>query len=253
MNIELIVFDMAGTTVADQHEVEACFAQAARQTGLRVSDEAILAAQGLAKRFVFQQFWRSQLGQNHPEVEANVDVSYAVFKEILENHYQTQPVFPTEGCLETFAWLRQQNIKVALTTGFYRVVTDIILERLGWLDGLDENRVGNQNTLIQASIASDEVPAGRPQPFMIQKAMHLLGVSDPQRVVNLGDTPSDLQSGAAAGVLCNIGLVNGTHSEAQLEPHPHHVLLASLKDLPAFLQTTYGALLSPKTDWQMAK
>ena len=94
MNIELIVFDMAGTTVADQHEVEACFAQAARQTGLRVSDEAILAAQGLSKRFVFQQFWGSQLGQNHPEVEAKVDVSYAVFKKILENRSHLSITWP---------------------------------------------------------------------------------------------------------------------------------------------------------------
>ena len=238
MNIELAVFDMAGTTVADQHEVEACFAQAARQTGLVVSDEAILAAQGLAKRFVFQEFWRAQLGQNHPEIESNVAISYAVFKEILENHYQTQPVFPTEGCLETFAWLRQNNVKIALTTGFYRVVTDIILGRLGWLDGLDKQRIGSENTLIQASIASDEVPAGRPAPLMIQKAMQLLGVSNPQRVINLGDTPSDLQSGAAAGVLYNIGLSNGTHTAAQLETHPHDLMLASLKDLPAFLSET---------------
>lgn len=229
--IQLVVLDMAGTTVADQHEVEACFAEAARMTGLKVSDEAILAAQGLSKRFVFQLFWREQLGESHPDVESRVDESYEVFKEVLETHYKTQPVFPTEGCLKLFSYLKQQGIKVALTTGFYRVVTDIILERLGWLEGLDENRIGNESTVIQASIASDEVEQGRPAPLMIQKAMRLLGVNDPKHVINAGDTPSDLQSGQAAGVYLNLGVTNGTHTTEQLIGHPHDALIGSIDEI----------------------
>ncbi|RYY19320.1 MAG: phosphatase, partial [Cytophagaceae bacterium] len=45
---------MAGTTVRDAHEVEACFAQAAAATGLRASAGRILAVQGQAKRAVFE-------------------------------------------------------------------------------------------------------------------------------------------------------------------------------------------------------
>ncbi len=229
--IELVVLDMAGTTVADRHEVEACFAKAAKMTGLHASDEAILAAQGLAKRFVFQLFWREQLGESHPEVEQHVDESYAVFKEVLEEHYRTQPVYPTEGCVKLFNYLKQNGIKIALTTGFYRVVTDIILERLGWLEGLDENRIGNESTLIQASIASDEVEKGRPAPIMIQKAMRLLGVENPDQVINAGDTPSDLQSGHAAGVYLNLGVTNGTHTLEQLINHPHDALIGSIDEI----------------------
>lgn len=234
--IELVVFDMAGTTVTDRHEVEACFAQAARLTGIEATDEEILAVQGLAKRFVFQLFWRKQLGESHPEVEHRVDESYALFKEILENHYRTQPVTPTEGCLALFDYLRKHQIKIALTTGFYRVVTDIILDKLGWLDGLDENRVGTASTRIQASIASDEVEQGRPQPLMIQKAMRLLDVADPQRVINVGDTPSDLQSGRAAGVYLNLGVTNGTHTAEQLMPHPHDALIGSVDKIIQILE-----------------
>ncbi|RCR68492.1 HAD family hydrolase [Larkinella punicea] len=236
---QLVVFDMAGTTVRDQHEVEHCFAQAASQTDLIVSDERILAMQGLSKRFVFETLWKEQLGQPSPSaLTAKVDHSYQLFTEILENHYRTQPVVPTEGCLETFDFLRKNGIKIALTTGFYRKVTDIILEKLGWLTGLDEQYVGNSQTVIQASIASDEVEHGRPQPLMIQKAMRLLGVSDPKSVVNVGDTPSDLQSGRAAGVALNLGVVNGTHTRAQLEAYPHDQLLGSLGDLPTLLSAT---------------
>ncbi|MGV3561151.1 HAD family hydrolase [Larkinella arboricola] len=244
-SFQLVVFDMAGTTVQDQHEVERCFAQAASQTDLIVSDERILAMQGLSKRFVFETLWSEQLGTTTPdELKAKVDHSYQLFTEILENHYRTQPIRPTEGCLETFDFLRNNGIKIALTTGFYRKVTDIILEKLGWLEGLDKNYIGNDQTVIQASIASDEVEQGRPHPFMIQKAMRLLNISDPKRVVNIGDTPSDLLSGQAAGVGLNLGVVNGTHSPSQLEPHPHDYLLASLAQLPATLSMSSAQALT---------
>ena len=241
--IQLVVFDMAGTTVTDHHEVEHCFAKAAAETGLFVSNERILAMQGLSKRFVFETLWKEQLGELHPDVPMQVDVSYAVFTRVLENHYLTNGATPTEGCLAVFAFLREHGIKIALTTGFYRIVTDIILSKLGWLDGLNDQHVGTADSIIQASIASDEVERGRPYPFMIERAMQLLGVDDPQTVVNLGDTPSDLQSGQAAGVLLNLGVTNGTHTAEQLANYPHHVLLGSLTELIPLLEknTTVNA------------
>jgi phosphoglycolate phosphatase-like HAD superfamily hydrolase len=137
-----------------------------------------------------------------------------------------------------FNYLHKNQIKIALTTGFYRVVTDIILEKLGWLEGLDKNRVGTASTMIQASISSDEVELGRPHPLMIQKAMRLLGISDPRHVINAGDTPSDLQSGHAAGVFLNLGVTNGTHTMEQLISHPHDALIGSIDEIINVIEGT---------------
>lgn len=242
--IQLVIFDMAGTTVRDQKEVETCFAQAARKTGLQVSDERITAVQGWSKRFVFETLWKEQLvGSDLLALDEHVMHSYTVFKQILENHYRTQPVQPTEGCLETFDWLHRQGIPIALTTGFYREVTDLILSRLGWDIGLDEQHIGTPDSLIQLSVAGDEVPQGRPAPDMIRKVMQTLGVTDPAAVVNIGDTPSDLESGRRAGVGLNLGVTNGTHTEAQLREHPHDALLPSLRELPALLERVMGEAL----------
>ncbi|AUD07588.1 HAD family hydrolase [Spirosoma pollinicola] len=242
--IQLVVFDMAGTTVTDHHEVERCFAEAAVETGLSVTDERILAMQGLSKRYVFETLWKEQLGDDSPEIQSKVDISYDAFRRILEEHYLTKGATPTEGCLETFAYLHERGIAIALTTGFYRVVTDIILGKLGWLDGLNGQRVGTANSLIQASIASDEVERGRPYPQMIERAMRLLGITNPKAVVNIGDTPSDLLSGRAAGVALNLGLTNGTHSREQLDSHPHDLLLGSLRELPALLDARQVSVIN---------
>lgn len=235
--IQLVTLDMAGTTVTDHHEVEACFAEAARQTGLTVGDERILAMQGLHKYFVFQTLWEEILGsRTHPEWQTRVDKSYQAFTEVLENHYLTHDLTPTEGCLELFDFLHKNNIQIALTTGFYRKVCDIILQKLDWLDGLDAQRVGTPSTLIQASITSDEVEKGRPEPYMIQKAMRLLGVHDPQAVINVGDTPSDIQSGFAANCRMSLAVTNGTHSADQLAPHNPTRLIGSLREIISIIE-----------------
>lgn len=236
--LQLVVFDMAGTTVRDAHEVEACFAQAAAATGLHASAARTLAVQGHAKRAVFERLWREQLGAgaSAAKLTARVEHSYRAFRSILETHYRTQPVVPTEGCLELFALLKSQGIRIALTTGFYRTVTDLILHRLGWEANLDAQRRGNQNSTIDLSLASDEVAEGRPAPLLIFKAMQVLGVSDPRRVMNVGDTPSDLESGRRAGCAYNLGVVNGTHTREQLAGYPNDGLLASLAELQELLQ-----------------
>ncbi len=240
--IELVVFDMAGTTITDNHEVEKCFALAAKKVGLQVSDEEILAAQGWAKRFVFETFWTKQLGKDHPELEEQINSSYEVFKDILETYYMNNPVAPTQGCLETFGILRDHGIKIALTTGFYRAVALIILEKLGWTKGLNKNFVSVSNeSIIDMSITSDEVIHGRPHPDMIKKAMAEFGITDPSRVVNIGDTPSDLESGKRAGCALSLGVSNGTHSFEALAACENDGIIESLAILPDALSTGIGS------------
>lgn len=230
--IKLAVCDMAGTTVKDEREVEQCFFKAAEQTALHASSEKVVAMMGLPKKLVFQTLWREQIGKDHPAYAANVETSFAAFKDILETHYLTQPVEPTEGCLELFVWLKSQGIKIALTTGFYREVTDIILDRLGWNQGLNSEYIGSETSMIQASITPSEIfnTEGRPAPYMIQKAMYKLGIVDSKTVVSIGDTPSDLEFGFNANCLYSFGVTNGTHTKEQLAVYPNDGLLSSLRD-----------------------
>lgn len=236
-SIQLLICDMAGTTVQDKKEVETCFARACVLGELEVSEERILALQGYSKRQVFEMLWTEKLGKNHTDFAQRVDISYNYFRQILEEHYETHAIFPTEGCLELFDWLKSKGIKIALTTGFYRKVTNIILGKLGWLKGLDEHYLSQGNSLIDVSIASDEVPKGRPEPYMIQRAMMLLQVQDPFRVVNIGDTPSDLESGIRAGCRLSLGVTNGTHTHAQLAIFRNDGLLDNILEIKSLLDS----------------
>jgi phosphonatase-like hydrolase len=228
--IKLVVLDMAGTTVMDQHEVEYCFRQAAIKNQLHSSDERILALQGYAKLYVFTLLWTEQLGEGDPRISELAEQSYADFKTILENHYRTQPVYPTEGCIDLFEALHQKGIKIALTTGFYREVADIILGRLGWTPSLDAT------SGIHLSVTPDEVNGeGRPSPAMIQYAMKSLGITYLEEVINVGDTPVDLLFGKNAGVRYALGVCNGTHTQEQLAAHPNDGLLEKISDLISYV------------------
>jgi phosphonatase-like hydrolase len=232
-SIQLVIFDMAGTTVKDYNEVLYCFLEAAAATGLEATPSQVNPMMGWSKKRVFQALWEQQIGADHPDYLVKVDASFVKFKFLLEDHYRSQPVEPTEGCLQVFEWLRSHQIRIGLNTGFYREVTDIILHRLGWDQGLDDNYIGTEASLIQVSVTPSEIYGneGRPAPYMIQKAMYKLGITDPQTVAVLGDTPADLEAGFNAHCGLVLGVTNGTHTEVELQQYPHHGLLNSLQQL----------------------
>lgn len=227
---------MAGTTVRDLNEVESCFLKAAQQTGLEAPTDRIIGMMGWSKNLVFKTLWNEQF-PNTPqaEVQQKIERSYHLFKSILETHYRTQEVCPVENCIEVFKQARAQGVKIALTTGFYREVTNIILNRLGWDNGLNEHYIQTGDGIIDCSITSDEVLRGRPAPYMIFRAMEKMHVADVRKVINIGDTPSDLQSGHNARVGLNLGVSYGTHSHEQLSKLPHDHIISDISTVLDFL------------------
>jgi phosphonatase-like hydrolase len=234
--VEMIVFDMAGTTIKDNHEVEDCFIKAVNETGLTTTHDEINAMMGWSKRNVFEKLWKKELPKaSAKDLVKRIDYSYDAFREILEAHYLHTTIVPTEGTMEVFEFLKERNIKIALTTGFYRKVTDIILQKLNWNVGLDRNYV--DNVLINASISSDQVIASRPAPFMIFRAMELCNVTDVRKIIKIGDTPSDLAEGKNAGCLYSFGITNGTHSKSELEIYENDGLLENLFEFKTRLES----------------
>jgi phosphonatase-like hydrolase len=217
--VKLIVFDMSGTTIEDKNEVLDCFQAALQKTGLERDKTQINALMGWSKIEVFRHFWVGELGKRTEFLEFKAQESFGVFRQLLENYYTQNEMQPTEGCLETFAFLREKGVKIALNTGFYRKVVDILLQKMDWKIGRD----------IDFVIASDEVPRGRPESFMIKAAMRRFGIKDPQEVIKIGDTPVDIEEGRNAGCR-TFGLTNGSHTEAELTDLDADGLYASLSE-----------------------
>src|SRR5262249_61033180 len=89
--------------------------------------------------------------------------------------------------------------------------------------------------LRAAAACAEAVPAGRPAPYMVFRAMQLTGVRDVARVLVAGDTVLDIQAGANAGAGFVVAVLTGGVSPAVLGAHRHTHLLESLSELPAIL------------------
>jgi phosphonatase-like hydrolase len=140
--------------------------------------------------------------------ESAVADVYGDFRRELERHCRDNGVLPIPGAAETFAWLHEHGILLATTSGFYREISELILELAGWRD------------IFSARISSSDVPMGRPAP-MIFRAMEAAGVTSVREVINVGDTPLDLQAGTNAGVLGVVGVLTGLHGKERLQREPH--------------------------------
>ena len=226
--IGLVVFDMAGTTIEDRGEVLRAFAGAMQKNQIPIDEDFIQERRGASKREVFRQCIEAQFGKADPENPPRVEKAYDDFRSILEGLFATEGIRPIEGAEDTFRWLRKEGIKIALTTGFYRKVTDVILRTVGWNAGT-----------IDASLCSDDVAMGRPAPYMIFRAMEATGIMSVRRVVNVGDTTLDLISAANAGVRGNVGVLSGSQKVDLLGRVQHTHIISSVAELPALLERAF--------------
>ena len=220
--IQLVIFDIAGTLIEDHDEVTDSFLLALRNHGITASESEIKEWKGSSKREVIGHFVARQFGTCR--IGPLIEQTYAGFRYLIEQRYAQGSVIPIEGAPETVAWLRDRQVKIATTTGFYRELRDTILQATGW-----------QNT-FDANVCSDDVAHGRPAPDMIYRAMKLIGVDDPAATLNIGDTPLDLQSAANAKVGVSVGVLSGKHTAERLGREPHTHIVASVSDLPRLIE-----------------
>ncbi|WP_350270183.1 phosphonatase-like hydrolase [Brevibacterium sp. CBA3109] len=216
--IELAIFDMAGTTIDDRDEVYRVLREATEREGANYTDQVFQKWMGTEKKWAIENLLR--LGG--VDVDAKLhEKTWEWFRQELRRTYTDNAPKPLPGVEEALTTLREQGIKVALTTGFAREIADLIFASMGW----------EQGETFDASSCGDEVAAGRPAPDMIQTVMAELGVEDRAAVVSVGDTSADVQSALRAGVT-SVGVLTGHLSRKDFETEGAHLVLDSAAGLP---------------------
>jgi phosphonatase-like hydrolase len=224
-DIQLIVFDIAGTTIADEGQVSDAFRAGLADIGIEVTENQFAPWRGASKQTVLRAVIDERFGAGDTQNPDRLKRAYGRFREHLEYRYQKDGAQPIQGVEDTFRWLQEQAILIALTTGFYRRVTDLILEAVGW-----------DRRWIQASICSDEVRQGRPAPYLIFHAMEETGIGNVKRVIKVGDTALDLEAGTNAGLRGVVGVLTGSQGIETLRRAPHTHVIPSVEALPDLMK-----------------
>lgn len=221
VDIELIVLDMAGTTVVDDGLVERAFVRAAEEAGIgKTPDDRADAL----------EFVRVTMGQSKIEVfrslcddEDQAQHANAAFESAYADFVRTEGVEAVPGAEDVIRRLRASGLKVALTTGFAPSTQESIIAALGWGD------------LVDVVLSPADVGRGRPYPDLPLTALLRTGATSVSAMVVVGDTASDVASGLAAGAGLVVGVLTGAHSEKTLTDAGADVVITSVADLPELL------------------
>ncbi len=223
--IQLVVFDMAGTTVRDRGNVGEAFINAFKESGINIPFEEVKKVMGWRKIDAVKML----LKKFHPgpaDTEMVKKIHDAFIRNMVRYYEEDGTLSPLPYAEEIFVALKDRGVKIALNTGFPRTIADTILKRLNW----------NEGKTIDAVIASDEVPEGRPHPFMIYSIMEQLQVTDSGAVAKVGDTEVDVEEGRNAKCGLVVSVTTGAYSRLQLEQYKPDKIIDSLAELSSIIQ-----------------
>jgi phosphonatase-like hydrolase len=220
--ISLVVFDMAGTTVADDGLVEQAFLAADAEAGLAADDAAradmleyVRDTMGYSKIVVFRHLANGD--------EALAQRANAAFERAYREIVAGGAAEAIPGAAEAITRLRDAGVATAFTTGFSAETQTALLASLGWED------------IVDVTLTPAEAGRGRPFPDMPLLALIRTQTESVQRMVVVGDTANDVLSGVRAGALASVGVLTGSHDEAALRAGGATHVLASIADLPALI------------------
>jgi phosphoglycolate phosphatase len=208
--ISLAVFDMAGTTVSDGGTVDAAFADALTELGMPADGPRRVAADRVVEQTMGQSkievFTRIFGPEQAPRANAAFESAYAA--AVGRGEISALP-----GAADVLGQLRSAGVHTCLTTGFSAGTRDLVLGVLGWTE------------LVDLSLCPADAGRGRPWPDMVWLAMLRLRPDSAADVLVVGDTPSDMRTGVAAGAGAVVGVLSGagTH-ESLVEAGAHRVV-----------------------------
>ncbi len=194
--VKALVLDWSGTTadayvvapavvfveVFQKQGVEIAMAEARGPMGLRKD----LHIKALTKEPAIRERWEGVHGK-YPD-QGDVDAMFADFVPLqLECLRKYTGLLP--GVADVINRLQAGGIKIGSTTGFIRVMVDIL-----------EEEAAKQGYRPDASVAGDEIIHGaRPAPHMVYRNLDLMGVQPIQSVIKIDDTVSGIGEALNAG------------------------------------------------------
>ncbi len=211
--IDLVCFDMAGTTMVDRGLVLESFRRTLKELGSSQDETAraeayVVETMGQSKIDVFTFLF----GERGP-----------MANESFERHFlhvaRELGVHEIPGVRRVVTQLVENDINVALTTGFSPTTREALVEELAW------------ESLFPYRVSPHDVGRGRPAPDMLLSCVIHCGAYAVDSLAVIGDTASDMQAGRRAGARLCIGVMTGTDDERRLLDAGAHRVIDSVADL----------------------
>jgi phosphonoacetaldehyde hydrolase len=194
--VQAVILDWAGTTVDyGSFAPTAVFLRLFESQGVTITAEDARSGMGLMKKDHLRailarpsvaEAWQAVHGApaSAADVEALFDNFVALQISVLADYAD-----PIPGLADTLKDLRSRRIKIGSTTGYLSAMMAVL--------GPVAARRGYVPDCI---VCPDQVPAGRPYPWMCYLNAIRLGVYPNEAIIKVGDTLPDIEEGLNAGM-----------------------------------------------------
>lgn len=194
--LKAVILDWAGTVVDFGSRAPAgVFIEVFRRRGVDITMAQARGPMGAEKRAHIAAIaampdvsgaWQTAHGR--APTDADIDAMYAEFIplqiECLPDYADLIP-----GTLEAVEEFRKRGLKIGTTTGYSRAMMDVLAPE-----------AAKRGFIPDAIVCADEVPAGRPEPWMALRAAEAIRAYPPSACVKIGDTIPDILEGLNAGM-----------------------------------------------------
>jgi phosphonoacetaldehyde hydrolase len=197
-----LVLDWAGT-ILDYGSLApvAAFLEVFRREHVEITRDEARAFMGTYKKDHIRSLTklpriRDRWREIHGKVpdESDVERIYEAFSPIqidcLADHAELIP-----GCLDTISALRSRGIKIGSNTGYSAPMMKVVLRE-----------ASRQGFTADAMVCADDVPQGRPAPWMALENARRLGIFPLEALAKVDDTIPGIEEGLNAG-MWSIGVV----------------------------------------------
>ena len=208
-----VLFDLDGTLIDTIDLLLECARHTFEGRTPAPTDEEWIAGIGTPLRKQFAAYTTSD-----EEVEALAQ-RYRAYQR--EHHDRLTSAFP--GVLETLDELERRGHPMGIVTSKSNEMMDRGLEWVGIMRHM-RTRVG-----------MDNAKRHKPDPHPVEVALEDLGYS-PDEALFLGDSPHDIASGNAAGVI-TVAALWGPFTRDQLDPYHPSRYLERITDLPQLIES----------------
>jgi phosphonoacetaldehyde hydrolase len=261
-DLQAVVFDWAGTTIdyGCMAPVKA-FTEAFASRGIEIGEADVRAQMGRPKRdhltrLLSLETVADRWSAHHGRAPGEEDL--AELYEDLERHMDAAVLRHADllpGTAAVVAELRARGVSIGSCTGYPRALA----ERLAPL-------AAERGYAPDVVVTPDDVPAGRPAPYMCYLNAIRLRRYPLDSMVKVGDTVADVLEGRAAGMWTIATLLGGNElglgpdavaalgdselqarlsaARARLSESGAHYVLDSIGELPAVLDIIEGRLKS---------
>ena len=222
---KLFVFDMAGTVINEGGLVYKTLYETLKNFHIQIDEKEIKYWHGANKYDVLNHFLKRSFVKNFREgasfligkyelsqaelAEYNVlkpTLHHMFNKNLKDIYFSNNSVkFIDEKLPTLFCKIRENNIKIALNTGYSKEIQEAIIHNL------------HLKELIDDYISSDVVQEGRPSPFMINALIRRNDIASPEMVIKFGDTRNDILEGINARCGESIGVLTGASEKKIFE------------------------------------